>query len=127
MPTLTNTDLDIILASYFEAMLWATNDTDNSDCTLDEIYDNDDISPELLASSKEDIKAFYNTAFSIFANYNVSMELGQVGHDFFLTRCGHGAGFWDRGLGKAGDKLTEACKAYGSIDPYAGDDGLIYI
>ena len=37
-----------------------------------------------------------------------------AGHDFALTRNGHGAGFWDRGLGKIGDMLTDACKPYGS-------------
>ena len=33
----------------------------------------------------------------------------QIGHDLWLTRGGHGAGFWDRGLPN-GDKLTEICK-----------------
>ena len=34
---------------------------------------------------------------------------------------GHGAGFWDRGLGEVGDKLTALCRPYGeayvSFDP----------
>lgn len=34
----------------------------------------------------------------------------QFGHDYWLTRNGHGAGFWDRGLGEVGDKLSELCK-----------------
>ena len=37
-----------------------------------------------------------------------------AGHDFALTRNGHGAGFWDRGLGAIGDMLTSECKPYGS-------------
>ena len=36
-----------------------------------------------------------------------------AGHDFALTRNGHGTGFWDRGLGDIGDMLTEECKPYG--------------
>ena len=36
-----------------------------------------------------------------------------AGHDFALTRNGHGTGFWDRGLGEIGDMLTEECKPYG--------------
>lgn len=51
----------------------------------------------------------------------------QIAHDFWLTRNGHGAGFWDRGLGDLGDKLTEASKSYGSSDLYVGDDNLIYL
>jgi hypothetical protein len=50
----------------------------------------------------------------------------HAGHDFWLTRNGHGCGFWDRGLDALGDRLTEACKPYGSADdhtPYdCGDD-----
>lgn len=37
----------------------------------------------------------------------------DAGHDFALTRNGHGAGYWDRGLGTIGDLLTEAAKTYG--------------
>ena len=36
-----------------------------------------------------------------------------AGHDFALTRNGHGAGFWDRGLGEMGDMLTKECEPYG--------------
>ena len=36
-----------------------------------------------------------------------------AGHDFALTRNGHGTGFWDRGLGEMGDMLSEECKPYG--------------
>lgn len=50
----------------------------------------------------------------------------QFGVDFWLTRNGHGAGFWDRGLGVLGDKLSETAKLCGSRDAYRGDDGLIY-
>lgn len=35
-----------------------------------------------------------------------------------LTRNGHGAGFWDRGLGALGTELTNACKPYGGVDLY---------
>ena len=38
-----------------------------------------------------------------------------AGHDFALTRNGHGTGFWDRGLGEMGDMLTEECKPYGEL------------
>ncbi len=50
----------------------------------------------------------------------------QAGHDFWLTRNGHGAGFWDRGLGALGERLSKESKPYGSCDLYVGDDGQIY-
>lgn len=39
-----------------------------------------------------------------------------AGHDFWLTRNGHGAGFWDRGLGDLGERLSDAARAYGDAD-----------
>lgn len=48
------------------------------------------------------------------------------GHDFWLTRNRHGVGYWDRGLGDIGDKLTEAAHTFGEVGLYVGDDGLIY-
>ena len=38
-----------------------------------------------------------------------------------------GAGFWDRGNDPVFDRLTKACRPYGSCDAYVGDDGLIYL
>lgn len=38
----------------------------------------------------------------------------RAGHDFYLTRNGHGAGFWDGDYEKAkGQRLTDACRPYG--------------
>ena len=41
---------------------------------------------------------------------------GQAGHDFALTRNGHGAGFWDHGAGGAGDALTESAESFGEFN-----------
>lgn len=57
-------------------------------------------------------KALIDEAGRIMPGYN----LDQAMHDFALTRNGHGAGFWDRGLGEVGDRLTEAAKAHGGQD-----------
>lgn len=47
-----------------------------------------------------------------------------AGHDFAFTRNGHGAGFWDRGMGDLGERLTDAAKAYGESSGWfdADDD-----
>ena len=41
------------------------------------------------------------------------MTFESLGIDFWLTRNGHGAGFWDRGLGSLGDRITVLVKPYG--------------
>ena len=51
----------------------------------------------------------------------------QNGHDFWLTRNHHGAGFWDRDYGFIGDQLTKSCKKHCECFLYVGDDGKIHI
>lgn len=46
----------------------------------------------------------------------------QAGHDFWLSRNRRGSGFLDRGLGKVGDALHAAAKAWGECDLYIGDE-----
>jgi hypothetical protein len=53
------------------------------------------------------------------------MEDDAIGHDFWLTRNGHGAGFWDRGLGELGDFLTKMSKPFGEATLYVSDDGEV--
>lgn len=58
---------------------------------------------------------------------DVSME--QAGHDLWLTRNGHGSGFWDRpevyGTARA-DTFSRCAQVLGSTSLYQGDDGLLY-
>lgn len=48
------------------------------------------------------------------------IDLGQAGHDFWLTRNGHGSGLWDRNRGEVGQGLAEAAETYGAIDLCVG-------
>ena len=51
----------------------------------------------------------------------------SAGADFWFTRCGHGAGFWDGDWQEphaAG--LDALSKQFGNVDLYVGDDGKIY-
>ena len=53
----------------------------------------------------------------------------RAGMDFWYTRNGHGCGYWDRGLGDVGDKLSEACghrTIWGEVDLYLGDDNKVH-
>ncbi len=56
-------------------------------------------------------------------------EMSQAGHDFWLTRNGHGVGFWESGRGwkkKQGKELTDLSKTYPETNLYRGDDGQFY-
>ncbi|HEX6826548.1 MAG TPA: hypothetical protein VF077_09570 [Nitrospiraceae bacterium] len=112
------------LTAYIECALWSSSDnsTESGGEPLDKNYSADDLAPETLAQFQRDCEAFFrDNRADLFA-----LGLDQAGHDFWLTRNGHGTGFWDRGLGVVGDRLTKAAKAYGSSDLYVGDDGKIH-
>jgi hypothetical protein len=121
---------DDFTAAYIESLLWAS--TDDNGAPLDSNYGPEDISPEALADIARECAAFQseNAADIETGPCRAGRSSGPVaaGHDFFLTRNGHGAGFWDGDWpGGAGERLTAAAKAAGSSEPYVGDDGRIYI
>lgn len=116
--------------AYMVAALWSSTDDDGE--PLDDAFSIDDISEECKAAMLESCKDFIESNAPDLAKYGAKMACEQwtaedrAGHDFWLTRNGHGAGFWDRGLGALGDRLSKAAKVYGSAGLYVGDDGLIY-
>jgi hypothetical protein len=125
----TETYTDRFFHAYVECALWSS--TDENGEPLDGSYGPDDLSTEALKSMREDCDDFIQGAENDLLALRVSFKDGmtpeQAGHDFWLTRNRHGAGFWDRGLGEVGDRLTAMAHPYGSSDLYVGDDGLIYV
>jgi len=53
-------------------------------------------------------------------------DASYAGHDLWLSRNGHGAGYFDRNLGDVGERLQDAARALGNFDLYVGDDGKIH-
>ena len=111
--------------NYVIAALWSTTDDEGE--PLDATYDEDDLAPETRAAAERVCRDFVELAVGDgLAPTLEGMGPEQAGHDLWLTREGHGAGFWDRGLGERGDRLTKWAKTFGSADWYVGDDGKIY-
>ena len=75
-------------------------------------YSEDDCAFNTWKRAVSDCRNFLEASAHIAHNWDAP----QFGHDFYLTRCGHGAGFWDRGKGEAGERLTDLCRPYGSVD-----------
>jgi hypothetical protein len=119
---------DEFIDGYLTCALWSSTDesTPSGGYPLDQNYGPDDIAPESRAKMEEDCKAF------LAANLDdiPADKMGAAGHDFWLTRNGHGAGFWDRGHGYypegAGQRLTDAAHTFGESNLYIGDDGKIH-
>lgn len=110
---------------YIVAALWSSTDDDGN--PLDSNYDESDIAPETLAQMRADCLAFFVANESAILCDDGTSQAGMAGHDFWLTRCGHGAGFWDGDWPEPhGESLTTAAESFGNVDLYIGDDGKIY-
>ena len=115
--------LDPFQRAYKVAALWSSND--DNDEPLDNGRDLDDIHGDTHNAMDKECEAFVTENWADLKDLNPE----QAGHDFWLTRNGHGAGCWDRGLGEVGERLTAACgwrTKYPEVALYVGDDGMIH-
>lgn len=111
-----------VLNGYITCALWVT---------FDEAENEDAIHSDSMDKAKIDIETFLNLA------PDNNIEPQQLGHDLFLTRNRHGAGFWDRYLDEKepklriiakdlGNKLTDIAESMGEVDVFI-ENGVIYI
>lgn len=117
--------LDIMYSAYLDAI-------DFTDCSEDdpEMYNSLGFSSELILHAKIACEKF----LSIVGDKLPDGLASQAGHDLWLTRNGHGAGFWGRpeiyGEDLA-DYFTSLCHwregEFREVYTYVGDDNLIYI
>lgn len=105
---------DAFTAAYVECALWSSTDEsdDSGGRPLDDNYDAENITLATLREMVADCKSFISLA----GLHLYGIDAAQAGHDFWLTRNGHGAGFWDRGLGEQGELLSKVAKTFGSYD-----------
>lgn len=90
-----------------------------------------ELSDKALAQIVADCAKFQRLASGLIAGGcvrdNGCSDSAMAGHDFWLTRNGHGAGFWDGDWPEVGARLDEIAKHFGGVEPYLGDDGKIYL
>lgn len=118
-----DSDFEAFFLAYIECALWSS--TDNADDSggepLDANYYEGDLTLGCRNAMRRDCASFVDDAGPDLAG----LDPGQCGHDFWLTRNDHGAGFWDRGLGALGERLSKVARYYGSVDLYVNDDGKV--
>ncbi len=139
-------NLDAFAEHYERAALWASTDNadDSGGAPLDDvkyadrltrgareqmridcaewIRENAALLAELAAAADD---AGYGSHPDCRSRGGVADWVGAAGHDFWLTRNHHGCGFWDRGLGELGDRLTAAAHGAGETSLYVAK-GWIY-
>lgn len=127
--------LEEFVQGYLACALWTS--TGEDDEPLDGYYSVNDIDPASVAGATSECKDFlyanledlkqYADRRRKYCNRYQSSVWEPAGRDFWLTKCGHGSGFWDRGLGDLGERLTKAANVYGESNVYVGDDARLYI
>lgn len=117
--------LDSFTKAYIEAALW--NSTDDGGEPMDKNYSASDIVPATFDKMVADCAKFQAENETPDYGHSEYSDAEMAGHDFWLTRNRHGAGFWDSDIDKTlSQKLTEASHAFGSFDLYIGDDKQVY-
>ncbi len=113
--------MDAFTRQYFETALWSSTDEsdDQGGEPLDKNYGVGDIADETRWQMIADCADFQKRFGHLYDDSE------QAGHDFWLSRNGHGTGFFDRDTEHA-DELQTAAKSYGEFDLYVGDDGEIH-
>lgn len=125
-------NLEIFIQAYLECALWATHssfmDDGENSLPLDTFYNAHCVAGSAREQVESECDDFLKREdVSSIAEKWEGEEYQRAGHNFFLTRNHHGAGFWDGDWPEPdGDILTKASHEAGSSEPYVGDDGGIY-
>ena len=133
--------VNTITKHYLISLLWTMPDNDECENPGDGI-ELSELPLETIEQARHDVKLFVVSCGPLFDmamacyddGYGQHQDAGSAeaafGHDFALTRNGHGAGFWDRdneGLPRVlGEALTSVCEGFPPVDLYIGDDGKVY-
>ena len=128
--------LDDVTRHYLIAALWST--TDDNGVHLDNTHDLECIAPDVLNQSyidcqrfRDDNKVVLSTTRQEYIDSGMAHhpDAGSadacLGHDLWLSRNGHGAGFFDRKL-TYGNLLQEAARRMGEVNLYVGEDNQIH-
>ena len=119
MKYLTDIELAIIESAYIECALWSSYD-----CELDEELGEYELAEQTKVTLLAELHKFLTEQKELIIPFIEKYDAEQVGHSFWLSSNGHGAGFCDFAEGK---ELEKAASEYKSFDLYLGDDKLVYI
>lgn len=121
--------MDDFTRQYLETALWSCTDESREDGgdPMDRNYGIDDISAGTVEWAIAECDRFREAAGEMLDEQGEHADPTMAAHDFWLTRCHHGAGFWDGDWPVNGDALTALIHAdFGDAHLLVGDDGKIY-
>jgi hypothetical protein len=115
------TRVEIILEHYLGCALWTNEELDNFSIL--------DIEEESKEQAKKDIEAFLEKIKPLETEGEIECP-EQIGHDFWLSRNGHGTGFFDRMEDVYQDQqdvLQEIAKTFPEVNIFLGNNGKVII
>jgi hypothetical protein len=115
-------NLDPFTRAYAECALWASNDesTPSGGEPMDKNYSIENLSQDALKRMIEDCEKFK-------AENNLGrIDMGRAGHCFWLSRNGHGTGFFDEHTipEEDGERLQDASHKFGEVNLFV-ENGVI--
>jgi hypothetical protein len=149
---LKQNDINQILKGYIDAALWTEEERlkddyqseygdeeeyDSEDDELEKLikisanlnkksfenFTREDIEPDSLIKAYTEIKKFLDLAGDSVIEAIETNGLERLGHDIWLTRNGHGAGFFDHSYDDENEKkLMQAAKALKEVNIYINDN-----
>jgi hypothetical protein len=111
--------------AYVECALFAETDesTPQGGQPLDKNYTTADFEPASFGRMRSDC-----ISFLLICGDAIGDRWSDAGHDFWLTRNSHGAGFWDGDWPQPQAKhLTDWSKTFGEQDIVVGDNGKLHV
>lgn len=119
--TIRQAYLTKFINGYTECALWSSVTEDGE--PMDRDHGMDDLTNRARDAFRDDCAKFVeeNWVFLLDAPRNAE----ECGHDLWLSRNGHGSGFWDRDMGEVGEALHNAAKSMGECSLYVTDSGEV--
>jgi hypothetical protein len=126
----TNTeDLMYAVQGYKDAALWSSvhygdEDDPRNGHPLGDFHTVEDLHPATHAKMFEDVVNFFEDNYEHIPPF----QHEQTGHDLWLSRNGHGSGFFDKGeeyYGESADHLQEQARKLGEFR-LSSENGLIH-
>ena len=102
------------------------------DVPLSALYTTKDIATTSVSLAEEELYGFISEASEMYTDLYDHFEPETIAILFYLTRNGHGSGFWDcvpSGSDRKdtiANELTEMASAYGSSELFIGDDDKLH-
>jgi hypothetical protein len=128
---ITQALLEAVVLAYIEAAMWSSTDDEGE--PLDGLYEVYDLADDTNAAIHELVQEWLDLLDDDEVDWRSGWSPEQLGHDLWLTRNRHGAGYWDRYYAgddlrsRVGHELTLRAHRLGESDMYVGDDGKLYV